>query len=124
MVGDLQAIAGKAMPEIPSLDMPLLESSAELERKAGWSDDTPKHGASGALEKRDWVHHQLEELFLESRIGRKSGAGREPISAVIISAMIAVIGIGADFIIFGRTGGRSSASAWSPASARPAAVLT
>jgi hypothetical protein len=25
MVGDLQAIAGKAMPEIPSLDMPLLE---------------------------------------------------------------------------------------------------
>ena len=35
MVGDLQAIAGKALPEIPSLDMPLLESSAELERKAG-----------------------------------------------------------------------------------------
>ncbi|WFU25129.1 DUF2130 domain-containing protein [Bradyrhizobium sp. CB1717] len=34
MVGDLQAIAGKAMPEIPSLDMPLLESSAEGERKA------------------------------------------------------------------------------------------
>jgi hypothetical protein len=28
MFGDLQAIAGKAMPEIPSLDMPLLESSA------------------------------------------------------------------------------------------------
>jgi hypothetical protein len=25
MVGDLQGIAGKAMPEIPSLDMPLLE---------------------------------------------------------------------------------------------------
>ncbi len=25
MVGDLQAIAGKAMPEIPSLDLPLLE---------------------------------------------------------------------------------------------------
>jgi hypothetical protein len=24
MVGDLQGIAGKAMPEIPSLDMPLL----------------------------------------------------------------------------------------------------
>ena len=35
MVGDLQAIAGKAVPEIPSLDMPLLESSAEPERKAG-----------------------------------------------------------------------------------------
>ena len=35
MVGDLQAIAGKALPEIPSLDMPLLESSAEPERKAG-----------------------------------------------------------------------------------------
>jgi hypothetical protein len=34
MVGDLQAIAGKAMPEIPSLDMPLLESSTEFERKA------------------------------------------------------------------------------------------
>ena len=31
MVGDLQAIAGKALPEIPSLDMPLLESSAEPE---------------------------------------------------------------------------------------------
>ena len=28
MVGELQAIAGKAMPEIPSLDMPLLESVA------------------------------------------------------------------------------------------------
>ncbi|HLG83559.1 MAG TPA: DUF2130 domain-containing protein [Bradyrhizobium sp.] len=28
IVGDLQAIAGKAMPEIRSLDMPLLESSA------------------------------------------------------------------------------------------------
>ena len=25
MVGDLQGIAGKAMPEIPSLDMPLLQ---------------------------------------------------------------------------------------------------
>lgn len=34
MVGDLQAIAGKAMPEIPSLDMPLLEGSASPERKA------------------------------------------------------------------------------------------
>ncbi|MGY8684092.1 DUF2130 domain-containing protein [Bradyrhizobium sp. UFLA05-153] len=34
MVGDLQAIAGKAMPEIPSLDMPLLEGSVEHERKA------------------------------------------------------------------------------------------
>jgi hypothetical protein len=28
MVGDLQSIAGKAMPEIPSLDMPLIEASA------------------------------------------------------------------------------------------------
>jgi hypothetical protein len=35
MVGDLQAIAGKSMPEIPSLDMPLLEGSAEPERRAG-----------------------------------------------------------------------------------------
>ncbi|MCC8976244.1 DUF2130 domain-containing protein [Bradyrhizobium brasilense] len=35
MVGDLQAIAGKAMPEIPSLDMPLLENEAEPERKLG-----------------------------------------------------------------------------------------
>ena len=26
-VGDLQGIAGKAMPKIPSLDMPLLETS-------------------------------------------------------------------------------------------------
>jgi hypothetical protein len=31
MVGDLQAIAGKAMPEIPSLDMPLLERSDAAE---------------------------------------------------------------------------------------------
>ena len=31
MVGDLQGIAGKAMPEIPSLDMPLLEASPDLE---------------------------------------------------------------------------------------------
>lgn len=35
MVGDLQAIAGKAMTDIPSLDLPLLESSAEPERKVG-----------------------------------------------------------------------------------------
>ncbi|MCK1542338.1 DUF2130 domain-containing protein [Bradyrhizobium sp. 179] len=35
MVGDLQAIVGKAMPEIPSLDMPLLESHAAPERKVG-----------------------------------------------------------------------------------------
>lgn len=34
MVGDLQAIAGKAMPEIPSLEVPLLEASAEAERRA------------------------------------------------------------------------------------------
>nr|WP_084299028.1 DUF2130 domain-containing protein [Bradyrhizobium sp. WSM1743] len=32
MVGDLQAIAGKSMPEIPSLDMPLLEGAAQGER--------------------------------------------------------------------------------------------
>ena len=31
MVGDLQGIAGKAMPEIPSLDMPLLEASTDRE---------------------------------------------------------------------------------------------
>jgi hypothetical protein len=35
MVGDLQAIAGKAMPEIPSLDTPLLEDGANPERKVG-----------------------------------------------------------------------------------------
>jgi len=34
MVGDLQAIAGKAMPEIPSLDLPLLEDSTEPNVKA------------------------------------------------------------------------------------------
>ena len=33
MVGDLQGIAGKAMPEIPSLDMPLLEASTDRETK-------------------------------------------------------------------------------------------
>ena len=33
MVGDLQGIAGKAMPEIPSLDMPLLEASTDREAK-------------------------------------------------------------------------------------------
>ena len=33
-VGDLQGIAGKAMPEIPSLDMPLLEASTASEAKA------------------------------------------------------------------------------------------
>jgi len=35
MVGDLQAIAGKAMPEIPSLELPLLENDEGTERKAG-----------------------------------------------------------------------------------------
>ena len=35
MVGDLQAIAGKAMPEISSLDTPLLENAVEPERKVG-----------------------------------------------------------------------------------------
>ena len=34
MVGDLQGIAGKAMPEVPSLDMPLLEASTDREAKA------------------------------------------------------------------------------------------
>jgi hypothetical protein len=34
MVGDLQAIAGKAMPEIPGLEMPLLEDASELKLKA------------------------------------------------------------------------------------------
>jgi hypothetical protein len=34
MVGDLQAIAGKAMPEIPSLDLPLLEKPDEAQCKA------------------------------------------------------------------------------------------
>jgi hypothetical protein len=33
MVGDLQAIAGKAMPEIPSLEVPLLEDSNEPKLK-------------------------------------------------------------------------------------------
>jgi len=33
MVGDLQAIAGKAMPEIPSLDVPLLEELTGSQRK-------------------------------------------------------------------------------------------
>ena len=33
MVGDLQAIAGKAMPEIPSLDIPWLEAVPESQRK-------------------------------------------------------------------------------------------
>lgn len=35
MVGDLQAIADKAMPEIPSLDLPLLETATDEERRAG-----------------------------------------------------------------------------------------
>ncbi len=35
MVGELQAIAGKAMPEIPSLDLPLLEDASAPKRKAG-----------------------------------------------------------------------------------------
>jgi hypothetical protein len=33
MVGDLQGIAGKAMPEIPSLDLPLLKASTDPEAK-------------------------------------------------------------------------------------------
>jgi Uncharacterized protein conserved in bacteria (DUF2130) len=32
MVGDLQRIAGKAMPEIPSLDMPLLEAEPTVSK--------------------------------------------------------------------------------------------
>ena len=32
--GDLQGIAGRAMPEIPSLDMPLLEVSTDSEARA------------------------------------------------------------------------------------------
>ena len=35
MVGDLQAIAGKGMPEIPSLDTPLLEDTTDLQLKMG-----------------------------------------------------------------------------------------
>jgi hypothetical protein len=33
MVGDLQGIAGKAMPEIPSLNLPLLEASTDPKLK-------------------------------------------------------------------------------------------
>ncbi|MCC8977929.1 hypothetical protein [Bradyrhizobium acaciae] len=40
MVGDLQAIAGKAIPEIPSLDALLLECSAPSEGKASQSKAT------------------------------------------------------------------------------------
>ena len=29
MYGDLQGIAGKALPEIPSLDLPLLEATGD-----------------------------------------------------------------------------------------------
>ncbi|MHC2618229.1 hypothetical protein ACVIW2_000260 [Bradyrhizobium huanghuaihaiense] len=35
MVGDLQAIAGKAMPEIPSLEIPMLEAVGEPDWKVG-----------------------------------------------------------------------------------------
>ncbi len=35
MVGDLQAIAGKAMPEILSLETPLLEVQTEADRQVG-----------------------------------------------------------------------------------------
>lgn len=35
MVGDLQAIAGKAMPEIPSLEVPMLEAAGERDWKVG-----------------------------------------------------------------------------------------
>jgi hypothetical protein len=35
MIGDLQGIAGKAMPEIPSLDMSLLENGTGSEREVG-----------------------------------------------------------------------------------------
>lgn len=34
MVGDLQAIAGKAVPEFPSLDVPLLDGPEEAQRRA------------------------------------------------------------------------------------------
>jgi hypothetical protein len=34
MVSDLQGIAGKAMPEIPSLDIPSFEASTDPEAKA------------------------------------------------------------------------------------------
>jgi hypothetical protein len=44
MVGDLQAIAGKAMPEIPSLELPLLESSGLPERKTSSSPAIPVNG--------------------------------------------------------------------------------
>ena len=40
MVGDLQGIAGKAMPEIPSLDMPLLEAATDPQE----SPSTKKFG--------------------------------------------------------------------------------
>ena len=36
MVGDLQGIAGKAMPEIPSLDIPMLEGLTDPQ-------ETPSH---------------------------------------------------------------------------------
>lgn len=66
MVGDLQAIAGKAMPEIPSLDIPLPESQPDLNRKSrGWSRHTP-----------DFEHQPRLRLNINCRATRVSPSAR------------------------------------------------
>ena len=69
MVGDLQGIAGKAMPEIPSLDMPLLEASTDPEAK--------KYQALGRLPRslpKKWVSWLL--LVKLSKTLASPGGGR------------------------------------------------
>jgi hypothetical protein len=56
MVGDLQGIADKAMTEIPSLVMPLLEASTDPEAKVARMLGAPSRGS----DKPDEVRADIE----------------------------------------------------------------
>ena len=83
MVGDLQGIAGKAMPEIPSLDMPLLEASTDPEARVSCLGRAPRVSATaahrcsimarGGSARRRWTPFQ-------GSVG-KSSARRAPLGA-------------------------------------------
>jgi hypothetical protein len=83
MVGDLQGIAGKAMPEIPSLDMPLLASTdreANVSRLANVATESTPSGISQyrraisvAAQRASTMHNATHASGLRV-IARKSGA--------------------------------------------------
>ena len=73
MVGDLQGIAGKAMPEIPSLDMPLLEASTIGKRKyRDWQTSRRDHPQGRASLRSSGIGGNLASLSIQAFFDQSS----------------------------------------------------